>query len=285
MTSLTRSARCALLASLLLGGATRAQAAAPSPEVGGSASAAPSATAKSPEALALLKKMSDRLGAARTFTVKGRASLEGPVAGGLLATSFNDFEATVRRPDGLVATSFNDFEATVRRPDGLVAKRKGDLPEFLFVYDGKTMAVQVPGKGTWGSTGAPATIDDMLVALGEKGDLDLPFDELLVADPYAAVTRGLTDAVRVGQSTVQGKKVEHVVLVTASLRVEYWIDAGTGLPARSLVVYLDHPVQPHFLVEYASWVLDPKLPAATFTLPRPPGATQVDFREAASAFR
>jgi len=267
MTSLTRSARCALLASLLLGGATRAQAAAPSPEVGGSASAAPSATAKSPEALALLKKMSDRLGAARTFTVKGRASLEGPVAGGLLATSLND------------------FEATVRRPDGLVARRKGDLPEFLFVYDGKNMAVQVPGKGTWGSTGAPATIDDMLVALGEKGDMDLPFDELLVADPYAAVTRGLTDAVRVGQSTVQGKKVEHVVLVTASLRVEYWIDAGTGLPARSLVVYLDHPLQPHFLVEYASWVLDPKLPAATFTLPRPPGATQVDFREAASAFR
>jgi len=267
MTSITRSARCALLASLLLGGVTRAQAAAPSPEAGSSASAAPSATAKSPEALALLKKMSERLAAAKTFTVKGRASLEGPVAGGLLATSFND------------------FEATVRRPDGLVAKRKGDLPEFLFVYDGKTMAAQVPGKGTWGSTGAPATIDDMLVALGEKGDLDLPFDELLVADPYAAITRWVTDAVRAGQATVQGKKVEHVVLVGAALRVEYWIDPGTALPVRSIVVYLDHPLQPHFQIEFSSWKLDAKVKDATFALPRPQGATQVDFREAASAFR
>lgn len=266
---MTTTRHLVLLSCLLLGGATRAQGAAPPPDAASPASTAPAATvaAKSPEALALLKKLSERLAAARTLTVKGRASLEVPAAGGLLATSLND------------------FETTVRRPDGLVAKRKGDLPELLFVYDGKTMAIQVAGKGSWGSTGAPATLDEMLVALGEKGDMDLPFDELLVADPYAAVTRGLTDAVRVGQSTVQGKTVEHVVLVTATLRLEYWIDAGTGLPARSLVVYLDHPLQPHFLLEYSSWVIDPTLPAGTFTLPRPPGATQVDFREAASAFR
>jgi hypothetical protein len=242
-------------------------AATPPPPPGPPPSAAATAAALDPAALALVKRMSDRLLAARTFTVKGRASLEGPVAGGVLATFYND------------------YEMTVRRPDGLAARRGGDMPEFRFAYDGKAMTVHVPGKGTWATTGAPATVDAMLVAAGEKGDLDLPFDELLVADPYAAVTKGLTDAVRAGQATVQGKKVEHVVLSSATLRMEYWIDPGTALPARSLVTYLDHPLQPHFLVEYSSWTLDPKLPDSTFALPRPPGATQVDFREAASAFR
>jgi hypothetical protein len=256
----------ALLAFLLLGPAARAQVSAPPHQSGLPAPAPTAAAAKDPAALALVKRMSDRLQAARTFTVKGRASLQGAAAGGLLATFYND------------------FEMTVRRPDGLAARRRGDLPEFRFAYDGKAMTVLVPGKA-WATTGAPATLDAMLVAAGEQGDLDLPFDELLVADPYAAITKGLTDAVRAGQATIQGKKVEHVVLSSAALRVEYWIDPGTALPARSLVTYLDHPLQPHFLVEFSSWKLDAKLPDSTFALPRPQGATQVDFREAATAFR
>jgi hypothetical protein len=225
------------------------------------------ATAKDPSAMALLKRMCDRLQAAKTFTVRGRASLELPVAGGTLATFFND------------------YDVAVRRPDGLAARRFGDLPDFRFAFDGKAMTVLVPGSGKWGTTSAPATLDAMLPAAGEQGGLNMPFDELLVADPYAAVTAGITEAVRAEQATIHGKKVEHLVLSSAALRVEYWIDPGTGLPARSLVIYVDHPLRPHFMVEYTEWKLDPKLSDATFALPRPQGATEVSFQGAANAFR
>jgi hypothetical protein len=226
---------------------------------------AAAATAKDPSAMALLKRMSDRLRSAKTFTVRGRVSQELPVAGGALATFFTD------------------YETAVRRPDGLSARRSGDLSDFRFVYDGKSMTVLAPGK--WGTTSAPATLDAMLPAAGKQGGLDMPFDELLVADPWAAITAGITEAVRAGPATVRGKKVEHVVLSSATLRLEYWIDPATALPARSLVVYVDHPLQPHFTVEFAEWSLDPKLLDATFQLPRPQGAAQVDFRSAAQAFR
>ena len=225
------------------------------------------ATAKDPEALALLKRMCDRLEAAKTFTVRGRASLELPVAGGQLATFFND------------------FDVAVRRPDGLAAHRVGDLPEFRFAFDGKAMTVHAPGVGKWATTSAPATVDAMLPAAGEQGGLNMPFDELLVADPYTAVTAGITEALRVEPATIQGKKVEHLVLSSPTLKVEYWIDPSTTLPARSLVIYVDHLLRPHFMVEYAEWKLDPKLPDATFALPRPQGATEVNFRDAAGAFR
>jgi hypothetical protein len=231
------------------------------------AAAGVTAAAKDPAAMALLKRMSDRLKAARTFTARGRTSLELPVS------------------DGELATFLNDFELTVRRPDGLVAHRSGDLPDFRFAFNGKTMTAFAPGKKIWGTTSAPATLDAMLSAAGEQGGLSLPFDELVVADPFGAITAGLTGAVLAPQATVHGKKVEHLVLSSAALHAEYWVDPGTALPVRSLVIYEDHPLRPHFLVEYAEWKLDPKVSSATFDLPRPQSATQVDFGEAASVFR
>jgi hypothetical protein len=245
------------------GGAALAQ-----PSSAGSApTAATATTTQDPAVLAILKRMCDRLAAARTFTVRGRASLELPLA------------------DGELATFFNDFDTAVRRPDGLAARRMGDLQEFRFVFDGKSMTVHVPDAGKWGTTIAPATIDAMLPAAGEQGGLNIPFDELLVADPHAAVTAGITGAASAGQATVGGKKVEHLVLSGPQTRVEYWIDPNTALPVRSLVVYVDHPLRPHFVVEYTEWKLDAKLPSSTFTLPRPKGAAEVSFRDAASLFR
>jgi hypothetical protein len=225
------------------------------------------ATAKDPAAMALLKKMCDRLKASKTFSVRGQASLELPLR------------------DGTLATFFNEYEISVRRPDGLSAHRFGDLSDFRFVYDGKAMTVFVPDKAKWSSTSAPPTLDAMLHAAGDEGDLNMPFDELLVADPYAAITAGVTEVARASQAVIGGKKVEHVVLSSPALHVEYWIDPNTALPARSLVVYMDHPLRPHFMVVYAEWKLDPNLPATTFALPKPQGASEVSFHDAADYFR
>ena len=240
---------------------------APPPAPGSKPPAASVVAAKDPAAMALLKRMCDRLQATKTFFVRGRASLELPMA------------------DGELATFFNDFDTYVRRPDGFASHRTGDLPEFRFAFDGKAMTVHVPGTGKWGTTSAPATLDAMLPVVGETHGINLPFDELLAADPYAAVTAGVTEAVRAGQAMILGKPVEHLVLTSADLRIEYWIDPGTALPARSLVVYAYHPLRAHFTVEYVEWKLDPKLLDTTFALPKPQGATQVDFHIAAGAFR
>jgi hypothetical protein len=228
---------------------------------------AAAATAKDPSATALLKRMCDRLQAAKTFTVRGEVSLELPLR------------------DGTLATFFNEYDTAVRRPNGLSAHRVGDQPDFRFVYDGKSMTAFVPDKKIWGSASAPATLEAMLRAADEQGGLNMPFDELLVADPYAAITAGISEIERAPQATVRGKKIEHLVLSSPALHLEYWIDPGTALPARSLVIYVDHPLRPHFIVDYADWKLDTKLPADIFTLSKPQGSTEVDFRAAADSFR
>jgi hypothetical protein len=242
-------------------------AAAAQPPKSGSPTPAAAATVKDSSATALLKRMCDRLQAAKTFTVRGEVSLELPLR------------------DGTLATFFNEYDTAVRRPNGLAAHRVGDQSDFRFVYDGKSMTAFVPDKKIWGSASAPATLEAMLRAADEQGGLNMPFDELLVADPYAAITAGITEIERAPQATVRGKKIEHLVLSSPELHLEYWIDPGTALPARSLVIYVDHPLRPHFIVDYADWKLDTKLPADTFTLSKPQGATEVNFRDAADSFR
>jgi hypothetical protein len=258
---------------LLLAAGTDAPAAAPPPPPPPAAAAAPATTParpaleKDPRALALVQKMSDRLTQARTFTLKARVSMELPVGGGALATFVNDATASVQRPDKLAAI------------------RGGDLPEMRFAYDGKSMTIYTPSSGLWGTTAAPPTLDAMLLVAAEQGGLSFPFDEALVADPYAVLTRDLTQATLVGRSTLAGKKTDHVLLASPTMELQLWLDVATGLPARVALVYADHPLRPHFTVDYSGWKLDAKLPGSTFALPRPAGATPAEFRAAAAAFR
>jgi hypothetical protein len=89
----------------------------------------------------------------------------------------------------------------------------------------------------------------------------------------------------VGQATIDGRRVDHLALVTGGLELQYWLDAGTSLPARATVVYADHPLRPHFSVDFSDWRLDHRVKERAFALPMPKGAAQVDFRTAAAAFR
>jgi len=254
-------------AALLLVGALADSAPPPAstPAAPAGAQAAVPVPVKDARALALLRKMSDRLQHARSFSFRARTTRE------------------VLVDNGVQATVFNDVRAAIQRPDKVAVTRTGDLPEFRFAYDGKAMTAFAPGKGFWATMAAPPTIDAMVVAASEQANLSFPADEVVVADPYAALTKDLTHAVLVGQTTVAGHQTDHLVLATPSIELQLWLDDKTTLPVAEAVVYADDPRKPHFFIEYRDWQLDPKLSASTFSLPKPPGATQVDFRAVASA--
>lgn len=253
-----------LLLTLAAPDGTAPDAAAPAVAVPAAVEPAP---VEDPRALALIKKMSDRLQAAKSFSFRARTSREVLAEGGVQATFFDELRVAVQRPDKLAAT------------------RTGDLPEVRVAYDGRTMTASAPGKGQWGTTPAPPTIDAMLLAAYERAGFSFPADEMLVADPYAALTKDLTSAVLVGQSTVAGRKTDHVVLASPGMEIQEWLDVKTGLPVMSALVYLDDPRKPRFSIEYLEWRLDPKLPSSTFALPRPPGAAQADLASLVNAAR
>jgi hypothetical protein len=59
---------------------------------------------KDERALALLRRLGDRLKSARSFTVRARTAVEAQVPGGMYATFFNEGRVALQRPDKLAVS-------------------------------------------------------------------------------------------------------------------------------------------------------------------------------------
>jgi agmatine deiminase len=69
----------------------------------------------------------------------------------------------------------------------------------------------------------------------------MPFDEILVADPCAAITAGITEIVVTTPAIIKGKKVEHLVLTGPQLRIRQRTTDASGRPLE--IIPLDQPAR------------------------------------------
>ena len=222
--------------------------------------AAPASGSIDQKALASLKRMSDTLAAAKSFTYKSSAIFEVPAK------------------TGQFLTLFSNADVALQRPDKLRARMAGEAPHFDFFYDAKTVSAFAPGTKVYSSTKAPATIDAMLPDLEDETGIRFATAPLLLSNPFRVLTRGLTSAVVVGPSMVHGTVCEHLAFRAPGLTWEIWIDSGRlALPRRLAVTFTDRPNLPRTLVEFSNWNLHPWLRAGDFVFRKPAGVTEIPF--------
>jgi len=227
--------------------------------VGEERNAGPAQVMEQP-ALDLLRGMSSKLAAAKSFTFRTRSSIEAP--GGT----------------GQFLSFFADSEAAVMRPDKVSARIRGDSPPFDFYFDGARMTVYEPTAKLYASEDAPKTIDDMLPFAAQKAGILLPFADVLYSDPYAVLTRGITSAFYAGYSTIGGARCAHLALSAPGIDWQIWINTETSLPCLLTGAMRDVQGAPRFAVEFADWKLDAPLAPEGFVLVRPADADRMDFR-------
>jgi hypothetical protein len=124
-------------------------------------------------ALDLLRRMSDRLAGASSFSVWARC--------------YREIPATT----GQMLTFANTTEVTVRRPDRMRAEVTGDL-NFRFWYDGASIAVLDAGKRFYARADAPPRLDEMLSFAVDRYGVHFPLSDFLVSDPYAVLSTPTT---------------------------------------------------------------------------------------------
>lgn len=228
--------------------------------VGSLGAATPSAI--DPNALSLLKRMSDSLTKAKGFTYRSRVVTEVPSVTGQFITLL---------PEGTVA---------LRRPDKLRATYGGEAPPFDFFYDGKSVSVLAPHASVYSTVKAPATLDAMLSGLRKNTGLRLPAVPLLKNDPYAALTRDLQSAVIVGETRIDGVPCDHLAFRRPGVNWEIWIEAGSrALPRRLAATFTDRPNFPRTIVEFSRWNLHPCLPDGLFRFQKPAAAKEISFAD------
>jgi hypothetical protein len=213
-----------------------------------------------PAALDQLKRMSETLGAARSYTYKSRSWVETPARTGQLLTFFTE------------------ADVAVQRPNKLRAEVSGDVPAYRVTYDGARVALYDREKKTFAVTEAPGTIGETVKFLLEKFGIRFPSADVMGDDPYTVMARDLTSATVVGPSKVNGVATEHLAFKRSGINWEVWIGSGkTPLPHRLAATYTQEAGFPCFLVEFRDWNLQPGLPPGHFDVAKPANAREIEF--------
>ncbi|HTR18014.1 MAG TPA: DUF2092 domain-containing protein [Acetobacteraceae bacterium] len=238
----------------------------PAPAAAKNRPAAPTKMVLESKAMDLLKATSERLAAAKSMTFTAVASYEFPSQLG------PPILYTVR------------YDVAMQRPDKLRVVIPGDGPVSEFYYDGKTMMAYAPAENLVAVADAPPTIDAALKAAFVNADIFYPFTDLLVADPYVAMTNGAILAFYIGPSgEVGGVKTEMLAWANPDVFLQIWIGADDKLPRRVRAVYSADPLNMRHQLDISNWQLDPVLPADTFTSEKARSAEPMKFARPANA--
>ncbi len=187
----------------------------------------------------LLKAASARLAAAKSMSFTATASYEFPSQLG------PPILYTVR------------YDVTMQRPDKLRVIIPGDGPASEFYYDGQSMIAYAPAENLAAVANAPPTIEAALKAAFTTADIYYPFTDLVVADPYAALTDGTILAFYIGPSgVVGGVKTEMVAWANPDVFLQIWIGADDKLPRRVRATYSADPLHLRHELDLSNWQLD-----------------------------
>ena len=201
-----------------------------------------------PQAMELLKAASDRLAAAQSMKFTAVVSYEHPSQLG------PPLVYTLR------------YDVTMQRPNKLRVILPGDGPASEFYDDGKTMMAFAPTENLTATAEAPPTIDDALKQAYNTAAIYFPFSDLVLADPYAALTEGVILAFHIGPSdVVGGVKTEMVAWANKDVFIQAWIGTDDKLPRRIRAMYAADPLALRHDMELSDWQLDPQVPEDAFT--------------------
>jgi hypothetical protein len=219
-----------------------------------------------PRAMELLKSTSARLAAAKSMSFTATANYEYPSKLG------PPIAYTMR------------YDVAMQRPDKFKVVIPGDGPASEFYYDGKAMMAYAPAENVVAMANAPATIDAALKAAYDTAAIYYPFTDLLVADPYAALTDGAILAFYIGPSgVVGGTKTDMVAWANRDVFLQIWIGTDDTLPRRIRAIFRTDPLELRHEMELANWQLDGAIASDAFASQKAQAAKRIAFASPVAA--
>src|SRR5215831_3520166 len=213
-----------------------------------------------PRAMELIKATSAKLAAAKTMSFTAVVGYEYPSKLG---------------PPLVYSTR---YDVTMQRPDKLRILIPGDGPASEYYYDGKTAIAYAPVENLAAITDAPPTVDEALDAAYKKAGIFFPFEDLLVKDPFAAMTKGAILAYYIGPSAViGGVKTDMVAWASNDVHLQIWIGTEDKLPRRVRAIFRADQLALRHQVDYSDWKLDPQIAPDTFTSAKASSAGRMAF--------
>ncbi len=184
-------------------------------------------------------------------------------------------------PSGHMAQFSRSMDIWLRRPDRLRVHMVSDLGTMRFFYDGALFSMQQLERNLYASVEANGEIGEVAERLRANLDVRLPLIDLLVADAYENFRNNVEQARYLGQHYVNGKRMHHLLMSTASIDYQIWIeDSPTPLPRKVVVTYADRDGAPQFIARDLEWDFNARMPDLAFTFAPPADADEIEFAPA-----
>ncbi len=229
-------------------------------EAADSSQANTSQTEVAPEALEILKDMSDTLISAKEFTFDSEITNDRTLNSG----------QTIQY-SGTMATS-------VKRPNNVYAKFVGDSGTREVWYSGTKLTLYNTNKQFYGVLKTPDSIDATMDFLINNYDFTLALADILNADPYTSFMETTTGGFVVGDSIVRGVECSHLAFTGQYVDWQIWIsNEDPALPYKFVINYKEIEGEPQYQAIFSNWNLEPKLFKSTFKADIPKDAVKIDF--------
>jgi hypothetical protein len=213
-----------------------------------------------PDALQVLKKMTDYLGSLQRFSMHTE-------------NTYEDVLAT----DQKIQFGFSS-EVVIQRPDRLRAERTDGFADQYFIYDGESLVVHDGHHDLFARVAGPDNLDDLLHFARENLDLIPPAGDMVFTNAFELLTSGITSGFVVGTSFVGDVKCTQLAFTTPVVDWQVWIAEGDApLPYKYVLTTRDDPAHPQFVTRITAWNTDPDIGADTFTFDPSPTAMEIDF--------
>ena len=227
--------------------------------VGFASASAFAAEGVNPDADEILRAMSKFIGGTKAFSVSADISNE------------------VITQQGQKLQFNSSATALLERPSRLYVARKGWLADAQIFLDGKNLTIYGKNLNAYAQKEIAGTIDNALATLETGLGISLPGGDLLIADPYAALSSGVTSSGYYGTEIVGGVESHHLAFRTAKVDWQLWVKAGDEpLPMKYVITTKFTTGAPQYSVQFSNWNLKPAITASQFTFVAPKGAQKLE---------
>jgi len=221
------------------------------------------AQAISPEAQAVLDRMTAFLKTQKTFSIDSQSTRDDVVAFGYKLQ--NNEHATL----------------TAQLHDKLRVEVSGDDRERLFIYDGSTLTLYSPDDGAYSQVKAPDTVGKLVDRLLGAG-IEMPMIDMLYQIHQGSLTEAVRGGVLVGDSNIDGTDCDHLAFRQGNIDWQLWVAQGDKPLPRKLLITTRYEVgDPQYQVTMR-WNLNPKIDKSTFAFTPPKGVNKIPFSDPAA---
>lgn len=213
----------------------------------------------------LLKQMSARLAAAKSFTFEAKREVDPALMEGYNV------------PEKATVSVF------VQRPNKVAARATSNLGTRHFIADGKTLSLLDEKPNHYSVVPMRTSLDGLVDQLDAKYGFTPPLAEFALSNPYADLKRQARTITYLGKAKTSegflglgGVECHRIGLSGRSAEAEIWISVADQLP-RKLVATFHRDGSPQVRVSFSKWNLAASLSSANFTFNPPQGAEKIEL--------